>query len=82
MLVNAGFDSDDVLEVVGLPSMKVVENATQIPVAPPGWVPAPPAAPAAPDTGDEQLNNELVQLVRAHWDRQASGNGHKKLAGV
>ena len=82
VLVNAGFDSDDVLEVVGLPSMKVVEKATQIPVAPPGWVPAPPAAPAAPDTGDEQLNNELVQLVRAHWDRQASGNGHKRLAGV
>ena len=42
------------IEVVGLPSMKVVEKATQAPALPPGWVPgAPPEAPAAPDAGEE-----------------------------
>ena len=89
VLVNAGFDPDDALEVVGLPSMKIVEKATQIPVAPPGWVPAAPAGPAPgapvtapddqPDTGDDELNNQLVQLVRDHWRRQADGNGHRKV---
>lgn len=47
-LVDAGYDPKDVLEVVGLPDMDVVEEATQAPVAPPGWVPTPPPAPAAP----------------------------------
>lgn len=46
-LVNAGYDPHDVLEVVGLPDMDVAEKATQAPVAPPGWVPEPPA-PTAP----------------------------------
>lgn len=45
-LVNAGYDPHDVLETVGLPDMKVVETATQMPAVPPAWVPAPPAAPA------------------------------------
>ena len=70
-LVNAGFDPDDVLEVVGLPSMAVVEKASPMPVAPPGWVPAPPAAPAgggsAPDdpSGDGAASGaELANLFR------------------
>ena len=71
-LVNAGFDPDDVLEVVGLPSMAVVEKASPMPVAPPGWVPAPPAAPAggdgsAPDgtSGDGTASGaELANLFR------------------
>ena len=56
-LVDAGFDPDDACEVVGLPSMKVAERATQQPALPPGWVPAAPggdgaAAPADPDVQD------------------------------
>jgi HK97 family phage portal protein len=50
-LINAGFGPADVLEVVGLPDMDVAEKATQMPVAPPGWVPgAPPAEPGTPAT--------------------------------
>lgn len=37
-LIAAGFDPDDVCEVVGLPSMEVAEKATQAPALPPGWV--------------------------------------------
>lgn len=58
-LVGAGFDPEDVCEVVGLPVMKVAEKATQEPALPPGWVPAGAGdegdggesapAPAAPD---------------------------------
>jgi HK97 family phage portal protein len=40
VLVNAGFDPHDVLEVVGLPDMGVVEKASQAPALPPNWVPA------------------------------------------
>jgi HK97 family phage portal protein len=49
VLVGAGFDAADACQVVGLPSMKVAEKATQSPALPPGWVPemAPGAAPAA-----------------------------------
>lgn len=47
-LVNAGYDPNDVLEVVGLPDMGVVERAVQTPAVPPRWVPtSPPAAPTA-----------------------------------
>lgn len=94
-LVTAGFDPHDVLEVVGLPDMDVVEKATQLPALPPGWVPGPPGPGAAPsqspgevtpapdDPADPgELNAQLVQLVREHWQRQADSNGHKKLAGV
>jgi HK97 family phage portal protein len=55
-LVDAGYDPHDALEAVGLPDMDVAEKATQMPVAPPGWVPAPPAggdgaSADAPDGG-------------------------------
>ena len=73
-LVNAGFDPDDVLEVVGLPAMAIAEKATPMPVAPPGWVPAPPAAPAGPSApsgtpdGDADITNllerEIITLTR------------------
>ena len=43
-LINAGFDPDDVLEVVGLPSMGVIEKATPAPALPPAWVPEVPGA--------------------------------------
>jgi HK97 family phage portal protein len=51
-LVTAGYDPADVTEVVGLPAMGVVEKAVQEPAVPPGWVPAPPAAPAG--AGDDE----------------------------
>ena len=54
-LVQAGFDPDAVLEVVGLPDMPAVVTATQAPALPPGWVPemtAPAAAPVGAGDGD------------------------------
>lgn len=47
VLVNAGYDPHDVLEVVGLPDMDVAEKAVQGDVAPPGWMPIPPAGGTA-----------------------------------
>lgn len=47
VLVAAHFDPDDVLEVVGLPPMRVKEPAPPPPVLVPA--PAPPADPAEPD---------------------------------
>jgi HK97 family phage portal protein len=75
-LVTAGWDPDDVLEVVGLPSMDVVEKATQLPALPPGWVagtpaPAPGApAPAAPDNQPPQDQDMAARL------RRMLANGH------
>lgn len=68
-LVDAGFDPSDVLEVVGLPDMGVVEKATQVPAAPPGWVPAPPAgAPAVPgapatDPVADRIPRESIRML-------------------
>lgn len=61
-LVDAGFEPSDVLEAVGLPDMRVVEKATQMPAAPPAWVL--PDAPATPDAtpgsdSDEAAENAL-----------------------
>ena len=67
-LVNAGYDPADVLEAVGLPSMGVVEKATQAPVAPPGWVPEVPAAApgqqGSPSSPQDQPGVETVNLIR------------------
>jgi HK97 family phage portal protein len=60
-LVNAGYDPTDVLEAVGLPDMDVAEKAVQAPVAPPGWVVEPPAAPApAIEPGADPVSTDLV----------------------
>lgn len=42
-IVDSGFDPHDACEVVGLPDMGVVEQATQAPALPPEWVAVPPA---------------------------------------
>lgn len=51
MLVDAGYDHDDVAEVVGLPPMKVSIHDSPVPSLPPRWTPTPPeddpAVPAA-----------------------------------
>lgn len=60
VLVNAGFDPADVLEVVGLPDMGVAEKAGQAPALPPGWVPEQGAAPAAP--GEDDMANLLRRM--------------------
>lgn len=44
--IDAGMDPHDALEMAGLPDADFAEKAVQAPVAPPGWVPEPPAAPA------------------------------------
>lgn len=66
VLVGAGYDPADVLETVGLPDMGVAEKATQAPVAPPGWVPEPPAAPAVPPAPDNApaKSPDMAALLR------------------
>jgi HK97 family phage portal protein len=72
MLVNAGWDPDDVLETVGLPAMSVAEKATQQPALPPGWVAAPPAAPAAaPEANPAQKPAQPAQKTAAKPDMDA-----------
>ena len=66
-LVRAGFDPHAVLEVVGLPDMGVVEQATQEPALPPGWMPA-GAGQGAPASQDEA---DMAARLRAML-----ANGH------
>lgn len=85
-LITAGFDPHDALETVGLPDMDVAEKATQAPVAPPGWVPEVPAAPAPQlptaakkpadgDTGDAVDATALIrQLVGMNGHKYAGSN--------
>jgi HK97 family phage portal protein len=71
-LVQAGYDPDDVCEVVGLPKMRVVEQATQAPALPPAWVPAAPAAPAGGDDEEPAADPENVaRRQMAAWNRLA-----------
>lgn len=63
-LVGAGFDPDDVCEVVGLPAMKVAERATQQPALPPAWV---PGEGAPPGTAQEDVDAALERLVQRRW---------------
>jgi phage portal protein BeeE len=82
-LITAGYDPDDVLEVVGLPSMKAVVQASQTPALPPTWVPAAPPMPAAPaalpsgqpageKTGPDTADmNAVLQRQMAAWNRLA-----------
>ena len=71
-LISAGYDPADVLEVVGLPAMKVAEKATQAPALPPSWVAAPPAAPADPAApgGSDDLD-DMLRREMAAWNRLA-----------
>lgn len=89
-LVDSGYDPHDVLEMVGLPDMDVVEQATQQPALPPSWVPGQPGLPApAPDedTGPQQAEpNQTTYQDFAGLLRQVAGlpaaNGHKQRAGA
>jgi len=67
LLIDAGFDPHDVLEIVGLPDMGVVEKATQVPALPPGWVPGTPpdAAPEPDATPAVKPANRARALPRA-----------------
>lgn len=67
-LITAGFHPDDALKVVGLPSMRVVEQATQRPALPPSWVAPPPAAPAESATA---LLDRVAQRQLAAWNSLA-----------
>lgn len=60
-LVGAGADPHDAAEVCGLPDMNIVEQATQAPALPPGWVPEQPAAPDG-DEADEDMANLLRRM--------------------
>ena len=62
VLIGAGVDPDDAAEVVGLPSMDMVEQATQLPALPPAWVPAAPAGEPAPG-GSDDMENLLRRAV-------------------
>jgi hypothetical protein len=55
-LVGAGAEPHSALEVVGLPDMDIVEQATQAPALPPAWVPEQPAAgtdSGSPNSGSD-----------------------------
>lgn len=74
-LVNAGFDPHDALEVVGLPDMGVVEQATQQPALPPAWV---PGASPAPDSGGaagpaDDMQARLIKMLSNGYMPVATG---------
>lgn len=71
VLVDAGYDPHDVLEVVGLPDMGVIEKATQAPALPPNWV---PAAPAAPGPDVDALLDQYLPELRARLEAGAAFN--------
>lgn len=73
-LVTAGYDQEDVLACVGLPSMKAVLHITDQPALPPRWTsPMGPQAPvpgeAAQAAGAQDALREL--RLRAGWDSAA-----------
>lgn len=68
-LVQAGYDPAAVLKAVGLPDMGVAERAVQAPALPPSWVPEPPAAPAEPAAGAD----DMAALLRRAVSLQPSG---------
>jgi HK97 family phage portal protein len=75
-LVAAGYHPDDVCDFVGAPRMRVVEQATQAPALPPGWVPAPPAAaPAGGDGAGAGVPADMLRRAAGWgspaWDRLA-----------
>lgn len=76
-LVDAGYNQEDALETVGLPSMRIAEKPTQAPALPPQWVPGPaptetpgkPAGTSAKNTqSDEEIQNELTSMMAAYLD--------------
>jgi phage portal protein BeeE len=84
-LVTAGVDPDDAADAVGLPRMSMVEQATQAPALPPGWVaaPAPTAAPTSAPTPpaqtdkQQQVSDELADILRGEWRRtKMNGKSH------
>jgi HK97 family phage portal protein len=76
-LVTAGYDQADVLQVVGLPSMKAVLTLSSQPALPPRWtaptaVPAAPGAPAAGEPAQAAVAEALATLrASAGWDSKA-----------
>lgn len=74
-LIDAGVDPDDAAEVVGLPSMAMVEKATQAPALPPGWV---PEVPAAPPSGSPGQDDDVTNLLRRVYDAGKHGGGPRK----
>jgi Phage portal protein len=82
VLVGAGFDPHDALQVVGLPDMDVVEQATQQPALPPGWVAPAPAPgegsgagePGSADDVEAALRRALLQAVRGQRRELAALN--------
>ena len=80
-LVNAGFDPDDVLETVGLPSMDVVEKATQAPALPPGWVAGtPPGAPPAGTPNQDEDGPQARERIQISAKRDPAARVFEQLA--
>lgn len=71
VLVGAGYDPHDVLEVVGLPDMGVVEQATQQPALPPQWVPAAAAEPEPAAGTTAQNHHRAIAPPRPAAAKQA-----------
>ena len=73
--VDAGYDQGDVLEVCGVADMGLAEKPTQIPAAPPGWVPAPPAAPASDSASsdDSDAPNSDSAVTNKLFNKDVTG---------
>ena len=77
-LVTAGYDQTDVLEVVGLPDMKVALNLTSEPALPPRWtlgLPPPAPAPAKPAAQAAAKKSPSAASAGAGDDETAAAGG-------
>jgi hypothetical protein len=74
-LVTAGYDQSDVLQCVGLPSMKPVLHITDVPALPPRWTTPMGASPASGEGEPAAVPDAQAALAalraRAGWDQSA-----------
>jgi HK97 family phage portal protein len=94
ILVEAGWDPDGVLEMVGLPKVKWIgppqKAGNPPPVSRPALprgVPTPPAAPSSSDSPGQEpqdlIGLEMFNVLEeAFGEARHNGNGHKEGAGV
>ena len=81
-LITAGYDQHDVLEVVGLPDMKVALNLTSEPALPPRWtLGLPPPAPVPPKPAAESAAKTPPAVPAGAGDDETAAAGGTGQAG-